>query len=236
MKSMRWKDALWVVDFDKTVTWQDTIGVLGGLGLARSKCDHSWRYFTDAYLKEAEQHQGPAYGDLQSYCDYLESYRPVELASIERVNQHGVFQGLSNAELWAHGQRLGPELVRPDAIRVLRGLDKLRVLSLNWSKDWIQGCLSPLDIPHPHILANTLVEGKIHPSLVTSRDKQNQLAAFNSSPVVYVGDSLGDLEPLMAADLALVIGNDLPLASTLHRYGIAHHPVQDWAEIQRLFL
>ncbi|KAI8098431.1 HAD-like domain-containing protein [Gilbertella persicaria] len=235
---------LLLVDFDQTITTKDTIALLGQFGLSL-KQNKPWSFFVDNYLQDYNKVSIPdTHTDFRSYAASLDSYRPVEKASLERVSQYKVFEGLTRQQLFDQGAEHSKEYLRPHVIETLQQhRDHVRIVSLNWSKDWIQGFLSELDIPKEHIYSNELTfsnEGKctgdIVPTILTAGDKQRVIETFKQGRrVIYIGDSLGDIEALVEADMGIIIGNNASLLSSLKTFGYhSLHRVDDWYQIQQL--
>ena len=238
---MRWKNALLIVDFDKTITIKVTIALLGQFGADHSTVSKPWSYFTQAYLNDYRQHQSNINPhNIQSMFQHLHSYKPIELASIERINHAKVFQSLTSDMLFNKAKEYSQTLLQPDVISVLQSYPKsdIRIVSVNWSKDWILGFLHSLNLSRHQIYANDIQSGHIVPSIVTSGDKQQTIENIkNDKKVIYVGDSLGDLEPLVKADLGIVIGQDPSLIQAIHDYGLDNlYCVDHWLQIKEMIM
>ncbi|CAO3674827.1 unnamed protein product [Rhizopus stolonifer] len=233
---MLWKNALWVIDFDKTLTIKDTIALLAQFALDHSTTTTTtkpWSFFTQAYLNDYRQHQPPPHHDLDSLLIHLNSYKPIELASIERINQHRVFEGLTSEMLYNQGQK-HQSLLQPHMLSFLQAVPKqsIRIVSVNWSREWIRGFLQPLDLKPQQIFANDIQAGQIVPSIVTTGDKQRTISQFNpkGTPVIYIGDYLGNLEPLVRANVGIVMGQDPELEKIKNEYQLGLISVKDWLE------
>ncbi|CAO3616105.1 unnamed protein product [Cunninghamella blakesleeana] len=120
--------------------------------------------------------------------------------------------------------------------------NRLYIVSLNWSKDWILGALNQhhsCSLDKSHILCNDLEfdpithqsTGKILPSILLSNDKlkiiqsilaqrQQQMAITHKVPSIYIGDSMGDLLPLIECDIGIIIGSNEKLLTTLKQLDI----------------
>ncbi|KAK5330653.1 hypothetical protein LTR70_000483 [Exophiala xenobiotica] len=103
-----------VLDFDGTLTRKDTMDVLAGAGYARQRKarrdppPRPWNEVVDAYISDFKAHTDaylphlPATGDSTTYEQekaWLNSLRPIEIASIERAIKAGVFDQLSAADM-----------------------------------------------------------------------------------------------------------------------------------------
>ncbi|CEG65206.1 hypothetical protein G6F70_008032 [Rhizopus microsporus] len=236
------RNPLLVIDFDKTVTIKDTIALLAQFGIDHNKKSQPWSYYTQAYLHDYNQHcpNQPNHDSVSQLLHHLNSYKNVELASLTRVSQGKVFQGLTRDMLYEQGKR-HQHLLQPDLVSVLSQIPKqfIRVVSVNWSKDWILGFLHELDLSRHQIYSNDLdfqglhSTGDIIPSILTTGDKQEVIRTFQSS-VVYIGDSLGDLEPLVNADVGIILGRDPSLWQAVNQFNLNLHRVDHWLQIKKI--
>ncbi|KAI9317681.1 hypothetical protein BX666DRAFT_1857466 [Dichotomocladium elegans] len=226
------------VDFDETITNKETTPLLGQFGLDRQKRDPPlpWSYFVDTYMHDYHRISAslpPGTGTRQR----LEALRAAEIASIKRIEEEGVFKGLRRKNLWDQGRQLAPSCLRENVLEALGTVPsgRLHIISVNWSKDWILGFLGPTVacLSHDQIHSNELVfsdddcdstaTGKITPHVVTSIDKEHKMARIlhqethdkHTPPSVYIGDSVGDLFPLLKADIGIVFGSNNGLLNIL---------------------
>jgi hypothetical protein len=224
------------------VTIKDTIALLAQFGIDHNKKSQPWSYYTRAYLHDYNQHcpNQPNHDSVSQLLHHLNSYKHVELASLTRVSQGKVFQGLTRDMLYEQGKR-HQHLLQPDLVSVLSQIPKqfIRVVSVNWSKDWILGFLHELDLSRHQIYSNDLdfqglhSTGDIIPSILTTGDKQEVIRTFQSS-VVYIGDSLGDLEPLVNADVGIILGRDPSLWQAVNQFNLNLHRVDHWLQIKKI--
>ncbi|OBZ81027.1 hypothetical protein A0J61_10925 [Choanephora cucurbitarum] len=191
-----------LIDFDQTITTKDTIALLGQFGLSNTSCLKPWSYFVDRYLEDYQTIQQPKAQDFKTYLAQLDAYRPIEQASLARVSHHKVFEGLTRQALFDEGKQLSQRFLQPHVIQTLKPIKHhVRIVSLNWSKDWIQGFLHAVGIEKEQIYSNDLVfnqthcTGEIVPMILTAKDKQDVIDRLDHE-VVFIGDSLGDIEAL----------------------------------------
>ncbi|CEP17326.1 hypothetical protein [Parasitella parasitica] len=221
-----------LIDFDQTITLQDTIGPLGKFGVNFTQNTKPWSYFVDSYLQEYKEHRKHFFdlpkGDFKAFVAQLDSYRSIERASQERLSQYKVFQGVTRQALTDQANLLRAEYLQPGVIDVLQEYkDQIRIISLNWSKDWILGFLKELELSKDCIFSNDLefdesgkCTGNIIPTILTTGDKQVAIDTFRQQfKTIYIGDSLGDIEALIKADLGIIIGNDRSLLDSLADFG-----------------
>ncbi|KAI9301388.1 hypothetical protein BJ944DRAFT_252357 [Cunninghamella echinulata] len=236
----------------------------------------SWSYFTNTYLEDYQQvkkEQSSFNNDnennkeisrktkrnttlvsfIKEHSDTIEPFRKVEQQSLDRIASFEVLKGLTSKEWQQAGAHHAP--LRPYSDTLFKNenvLDRLYIVSLNWSKDWILGALyrnqsdssSSINmLKKSHILSNDLEfdsthhlsTGKIIPSILLTSDKliniqsilqkkQKQLNQNTKIPWIYIGDSMGDLLPLLECDKGIIIGRNEKLLETLKHMDI---PIQE---------
>lgn len=196
-----------VVDFDETITTKDTISLLAQFAYAKNSQAHvpPWSHFTTAYLNDYQRYKEQCNDNvttIEQKTKQLSSLKPVELASLERVSNAGVFARLTRDEIRMGAMELVP--VRDHVQQTLQSnIDNLFIVSVNWSKDWILGALSSLSLSPSAVLSNDLVfdndisTGRIIPSVVTADDKLKKFQDLQNSDAwsssLYIGDSETDL-------------------------------------------
>jgi len=203
--------SLLLIDFDQTLTRNDTIGFLGEFGVSHSHATlKPWSYFVDSYLEEYRGFRDHLpdipKGDFNAYIDQLDSYRPIEENSLARVSQHQVFANIHRKAFVEEGKRLRSEQLQAGVVSVLKKYRRqIRIVSVNWSKDWILGFLAELKLDRKQIYSNDLTfdqdkisTGQIVPQIVTTGDKQRVIDTFKkqNDRIFFIGDSLGDILPL----------------------------------------
>lgn len=203
-----------LVDFDQTLTINDTIAALGQFGLQQHPdLKLNWSFFTDSYLKEYYAHKStlkPCDNDWSCFLTQLNSFKPIEAASLARVSQHHVFKDLSRQQLYNGGLELSRKELQPDCISALGPyIPQIRIVSLNWSKDWVLGFLNNLlGLKKEQIFSNDIVfdhndnspTGEIIPRILTCGDKtqviKESIVQNEKQKFIYIGDSVGDIEAL----------------------------------------
>ncbi|KAJ8658275.1 hypothetical protein O0I10_005958 [Lichtheimia ornata] len=223
------KRTLVLTDFDETITNEDTTALLGQVGLDHQHSNMSWSFFVDAYMEDYNRIKSsiPANATIR---ERLGAFRPAEAASLDRIEKYSVFRGLTRQYINEQGARHASQYLRPGVVDVLQHVDKdnFRIISVNWSKDWILGFLRPLGLDLEHVYSNDLryyennhtATGEITHELLTSVDKEDLMdAILRKTPAdtrtVYVGDSMGDLLPMMKADVGIVMGNNTKLLDAI---------------------
>ncbi|KAI9848724.1 MAG: hypothetical protein M1837_006811 [Sclerophora amabilis] len=177
------------LDFDSTLTVHDTIGALSSLAPAPppppphhqsaqgipSAPDVPFSTFTDSYLADLAAHKqsyhGPPADDarassaLAAETAYLASLRPIEEASLARLEAAGWFRGWTTSAV-ADGARTavakGDVVLRPGWLDLKRDVQRLQrmgeaggggagteaggvlmvIVSVNWSRTWVRQCIN----------------------------------------------------------------------------------------------
>ncbi|GAB0137000.1 hypothetical protein EsDP_00005283 [Epichloe bromicola] len=254
-----------VLDFDGTITQRDTIGELAQSAIRRKKHQTQrdlQRAWDDAVRKYLQDHQSytanftPPESERRAVEEeerFLAGLRPIEEASLTRVSHSGLFAGLEKSDL----VQMGVEAVSTGRVRITegypdlleearRGGAKVDVLSVNWSRSFIEGVL------HRHagvnVVANEVSEdGSIHgpspcmPRITTAPDKVRAFRRIvgEDQKAFYFGDSATDLTCLLLCR-GIVLARDKESSSllkTLSRIGtdVPHvGSAQDHAD-KRLF-
>lgn len=238
-----------LIDFDQTITVHDTIASLGQFGVSQTHSPKPWSYFVDTYLQEYRHHRDglPKTEDFKAFVDQLNSYKPIEQASLTRISDHRVFQGIPRQKIIQQGAKLSQTELQPNVLATLKAYqDSIRIVSLNWSKDWIVGFTG---LKREQVYCNDLAfendicTGEIVPHILTTGDKQRIIKSSitTTEKVIYVGDSLGDIQPLgnpyfffynlyskaaliVESDVGIIIGKDSSLLQSLNHFG---YSVQD---------
>lgn len=236
-----------VLDFDGTITVQDTINVLAQstLKIHRERgrdLSRKWEEIVDLYVKSHAEFKAnyplaeDSRLDREAESRYLASLRDVEVASVRRVEASGIFDGISPQDLFAAGTaavRDGDVVLR-DGLSELLSLAEARgwpvyVLSVNWSKSFIRGVLHQFD-GKLAVISNEIHDGGriLSPDtqtfLATAGDKLEAFQAIlrdvGPRRAVYFGDSTTDIECLLLySGIVISSSEDSSLLRTLSRVG-----------------
>ena len=261
----------WILDWDGTITRRDTLDALVSIAASAKPDSHvleDWQRVSDAYISDyndAIKKLAPG-GELpktiQNEKRLLLALSSVEQASLDRVSAAGIFAGLTR-QLIEEGTK---NLINSKNVELRKGFasfldsaqkrphDRLDLLSVNWSRQFIGACLRAADKPvqKSSICANELdgIEGNmvshghISPKndaemlIISSADKLRYLNKLRDQPtsgrIVYIGDSWTDIECLLEADLGICI-RDEPLGSSqkkladrLQSLGVRCPHLSDW--------
>jgi 2-hydroxy-3-keto-5-methylthiopentenyl-1-phosphate phosphatase len=266
----------WILDWDGTITRRDTLDALVSIA-ASAKPDspvlEEWQRVSDAYMSEyndaikklAPGNELPK--TVQDEKRLLLALSSVEQASLDRVSVSGIFAGLTR-QLVEEGTK---SLINSKKVELRKGFasfldstqkrphDRLDLLSVNWSRQFIGACLKAADKPVQKssiyaneldgIESNLVSQGHISPKndaemlIISSADKlrhlnqlRNQHSESSSAPTVYIGDSWTDIECLLEADLGICIrdeplGNSQKkLADRLQSLGVRCPHLSEWRQ------
>lgn len=247
--AMRDQIAAVVVDWDETITEEDTMAILSHA----TKDPARWPEFVDAYMADLEE-QERAFGEretLAAHFEFLGSLGPVEMKSVRRIEQSGVFRGITHGAIRDAADRV----VLRDGFETFcenlaSGIMR-EILSVNWSDEFIRHALDgKVEVSLWTITANHIyfgedgsATGKVSKDqeggLRTGLDKLGHLERRKASVretqggdklLVYIGDSNTDLPCLLEADIGIVFGNNTSLQKNLDKYGIEVRP---WTKVDR---
>ena len=236
------KRLVFFIDFDGTITKEDTLAAfakhVGYTNPYRVPGIPPWSYYVDCYARELFRHkrdyQPPA--ELPDYPNkviaeaiaYQRSLRDIEHASFMRVALSGLFdEGEDEERDWMllieNAMRAGDLKIRRGSHDCLETMKRFSVeksvpciLSVNFDELWMYGVLDYLRAPSFEIVPANSIISKRHP-LQTCRDKRENMEQamkryINGTRSVYIGDSITDIECLLAADYGICI-RDEPMRS-----------------------
>ena len=237
---------LLICDFDGTISASSTLSILASIGYARNPNARPWSEIVSSYSHDLKRHNESYRKPRTSIHDELafqDSLRPVERASIERIEAAGVFQNVKPADL-AHG---AASAVQQGRIRMRPGWDRLvgrvrrtggsvEVISVNWSGVFIRAAINaafPSVASHSDadlvVAANDIDEdcsgrftrpfGYPDGGIWTAGDKVHlvQRALEQGMRTVYVGDSVTDLGVLTAPNVVGIALRDETAPSSEQR-------------------
>ena len=263
----------WILDWDGTTTKKDTLDALVNISAAAKPnfpTQDYWNRVSKAYMDDytATLAQLAPNGTLPSTVSaekqFLAQMRAVEQRSLDRVSSSCIFAGLTRDAIDAGAK----QAVHSRAVELRTGFegffrhiqhdrkkDGFMLLSVNWSRTFIQSCVAAadiVDVPTTSILANELdnieagelSSGKIVTTthneaglIMSSGDKIKTMERMQlAGQKVYVGDSWTDIECLLAADLGICIRDEpmgssqKKLAESLTRLGVSCRHLKDYKE------
>jgi phosphoserine phosphatase len=235
-----------VFDFDGTITQQDTIGELArsAIEIQRNRNGHdlqaSWDQVVQAYVADyrhyKENHPSPE--DTRTCVDqefhFLSGMKDVEEASLQRIAESHIFEGLDAETL----SQAGADAVRDGRIKIRDGFTDIMsfaadrdwsvsIISVNWSRSFLRGALLPhtLDIiANEPVLDGTITGPEFFNGRMTNaREKKEALKHLikeKDGKVVYFGDSTTDMECLLAGGVVISDDEESSLLKTLKRIGV----------------
>lgn len=238
-----------VLDFDGTITKEDTISTLANSALEfqrvhrdkdlKSKWDTAVRQYLDDLKSHEEKYPVRAEDRLTpaQEMEFMDSSIRVEQRSLERVGNSGIFEELDFDTLFQMGAealRMGRIVLRDgfnDLCR-LSGDYRFTVISVNWSRAFIMGVLREAGASGIFVIANEINHaGKIEGPeslgrLLTDASGKLEIlekVVFGDPKCMYFGDSTTDTACLIHRDGIVIRNNDDPsaLISMLDRLSIA---------------
>ncbi|SCV04975.1 LANO_0G15742g1_1 [Lachancea nothofagi CBS 11611] len=222
-----------VSDFDETITKKDTISALAELPYLYKSFPIPWSHFIDTYLQGFQKFETPA-RDLpilhawikdqnqlitdanfeqmfSSEIAYQKALRPIELNSVNELESKSAFSGITQGQVKEFAQSK-TSLLRDDFLAAWKSASELHILSVNWSRDFIEAVLYAAAskwslmsvVPTIQTTCNNLaaqngnLTGQFEKSIVTGYDKVEKLETIvktseSDSTIWYIGDSETDL-------------------------------------------
>lgn len=212
-----------VLDWDETITVMDTTALIATVAEKNSPRSLKFLYFTEKYLlsfsdfsREFAKTHGPI-DTIEMEIMYQKQLKEVEMLSVKRLEDFKFFEGISITEF----QNVASEIeMNSDCVQFLKNWQgHIYILSINWCKAMIQARLITVGLGNIVVLANELeTEQGITTGLFnkgqnirTGLDKATILKELRlkhgHSPIVYIGDSHGDVLPILEADTGIIIAN-----------------------------
>ncbi len=135
------------LDFDSTLTTHDTLAHLAAIGYSRRNSTitptqslRPWSQISTAYTTDYAAHTKsyipppPLRTTLVHELTFLASLHSVEEASVRRVEEAGIFHGVTGQDIHVAAR----EAVRSGG----REKGRVGVVSVNWSMRWVRECLA----------------------------------------------------------------------------------------------
>jgi len=134
------------VDWDETITSHDTLSLVAPPDSSEPGAPPPFSYFVQCYLKlmrDYEQSFGPR-DTLEQQLAYLESLGPVEKTSVRKVEEKGLFKGVTEEDLKKRAQQVEfrngwkeftEQAMKRDNVQIMG------ILSVNWSTVFISSAL-----------------------------------------------------------------------------------------------
>ncbi|KAK9460722.1 uncharacterized protein V1516DRAFT_677479 [Lipomyces oligophaga] len=249
------------IDFDGTLTAKDTTELIAKVGYEDERRRTKlvpWELIVDSYLHDLEEFRDnwekePAQNGEDAGTRLLRYYKELEVVekkSITRIEEAGVFRGITNVESALDIAARSTEF-RPFAIDVLEAITKcerfqVQIVSVSWSGQFIRSSIKRESAAvEPEIISNELTvrsststgsmtsltpcavryRPRSDSQLYTSHDKLDFILKWTNgihnwqSDGMYIGDSTGDLKPLITARWGIMIGDSTSLITALQKLG-----------------
>lgn len=210
-----------VTDWDESATLRDTTMLVAKVAYENKKNLPAFLVFSNIYLDACKAYEESVHYErdcIENEIKYQEGMESVEMSSIAAIEQCGLFLGLRLSQF---ADKASEVVLRPGFVEFVKAVrhenEPTYVLSVNWSKTLIEATLAMHGVLGVIVLANDfqtdvggLTTGRFcDPAIRTGADKWVHLKAIKSAnpgtSVVYVGDSSGDVLPLLEADIGVVI-------------------------------
>jgi hypothetical protein len=145
---------LWIfTDWDETITNEDTLCFVAPPD-SSSPSGPPFSFFRDYYMRIMDEHEkafGPRH-TLERQLAYLASLDSIEEESVRNVEEHGLFKGVKEADIRERGRRevqfcRGWIEFVDECIRKREEVKLVGVLSVNWSKAFIESALAAIHDP-----------------------------------------------------------------------------------------
>lgn len=221
-----------ICDFDETITVKDTIALLARLAYrVNPKLKPEWSHFETTYMDGYNELQhtylmnrrlpllsniytkiteGNFQDLFQSEIKYQKLCRNIELNSMKEMEKYNVFKGITSQDVTDYADTLDEPVIRQgflDCLKILNiQLAQLYILSINWSREFIQSVISNTYVQSSNIYCNALLHDTTHctynglfsKQLLTGSDKIRTLQEIcqctgEDKTLWYIGDSETDL-------------------------------------------
>lgn len=210
-----------VADWDETITVSDTTSTIANVAYKHKPGLRPFQDFTRIYLDAlaayTSQFEEGACAVFETELMYQKGLKNVDMTSIAALVHSGIFQGLTPA-LFA--EEAGEIELKPGFLEFVEKLggEHFYILSISWSRTLIEAVLKFHGIQNFTVLANEF-EVDMHgittgnfvaEEIRTGYDKLLELRKIRekiqpAAKLVYVGDSRGDVLPIMESDIGIVI-------------------------------
>lgn len=213
------------LDFDETITVKDTTQII--VDLAKNSIQDSqlredfeklWNIHAEEYYQKLKVlyqeiiETRKKYPDFTIYqaCSRISHF---ERESVAETSCRRFLKGIRREELIKKASSI---CTHSPALDILshaphKGLE-VAIISLSWSRDLVSSCISK---HHISICCNDLEfdcdqvsTGKINATIFCGSEKLEQLNRLKNEKrteeVIYIGDSLGDILPMLAANIGIL--------------------------------
>mmetsp|Transcript_2071 Transcript_2071/g.2253 ORF Transcript_2071/g.2253 Transcript_2071/m.2253 type:complete len:256 (+) Transcript_2071:23-790(+) len=217
---------LFVIDWDETITNEDTIKLVAQAAYNKKKeYEPKFDHFTDIYMKafnEYNENFTSKYGErdtIEKEIKFQTGMQNVEMSSINEIKKLKLFEGIDEEEFLAQGNHV---TLKPHFTEFLTKCQELKIpviiLSVNWTKLIMQAVLLKNGFKENENLKimvnelefkNGISTGNFNKaiSIRTGLDKLNIVNSLikQYGKTCYIGDSMTDLLSLIDSDIGIAI-------------------------------
>lgn len=209
------------MDWDETITTKDTTSLVAQTAYRRKSGLTDFSHYSKIYMDAYEKYKAewPQKRSIEEEIEFQKGMKKVEMSLISAIEQDGLFKGLTKADFAESANEVDfksgfEEFIKSPKLQAVPSY----VLSVNWSKTLIETALQRLGVSGITVLANELEYDDAGRStgyfqkdvdIRTGYDKLEELGRIKCKHpegcVVYVGDSAGDVVPIVKADMGILI-------------------------------
>lgn len=242
---------LFVIDWDETITNEDTIKLVAQAAYNKKKeYEPKFDHFTDIYMKafnEYNENFTSKYGErdtIEKEIKFQTGMQNVEMSSINEIKKLKLFEGIDEEEFLAQGNQV---TLKPHFTEFLTKCQELKIpviiLSVNWTKLIMQAVLLKNGFKENENLKimvnelefkNGISTGNFNKaiSIRTGLDKLNIVNSLikQYGKACYIGDSMTDLLALIDSDIGIAIEE----GSVIESIKKLNFPIKNLSEAEEL--
>lgn len=207
-----------VMDWDETITKRDTTALVAQTAYRCKSGLTDFSHYTKIYMDVYNMYLAKwlERNNLEQETEFQRGLKEVEMALISAIERDGVFKGVTRADFAesANAVEIQPGFV--EFVKKIQNESPMYILSVNWSRTLIEAALQRAGVTGITVLANELeFHGNVSTGhfgsdmdIRTGCDKIVELRKIKEKhglSVIYVGDSSGDVLPIIEADTGVVI-------------------------------
>lgn len=207
-----------VMDWDETITKKDTTALVAQTAYRCKSGLIDFSHYTKIYMDAYNMYLAKwlERNTIEQEIEFQRGLKEVEMTLISAIQKDGLFKGLTRSDLAESAKAVEIQPGFVDFVKKVQGDTPLYILSVNWSRTLIESALLRAGITGITVLANELEfigdrsTGYFDKTMDirTGCDKIEELRRIKKEHgklIIYVGDSSGDVLPLIEADTGIVI-------------------------------